>query len=266
MDRSPLVLVHGFTATPGVWAPVLPRLAEHHDVHVPALAGHAGGVAVPDGFEATITVLVDDLEAQLDRAGLETAHLAGNSLGGWLALELAARGRARSVVCLSPGGGWEPGSREEARIVAYFVRTRRLLRHVAPRARTLASRPRLRRLAMRDVCQHGERLTPAQAEEAIRGAWECALVDRMAEAVRRDGPLRELEPLTCPVRIAWAEHDRILPSRGYSERFRRLLPDAEYTTLPGVGHVPMADDPELVARTILEVSAAGDRQAAVAAA
>src|SRR6476661_8295422 len=123
MDREPLVLIHGFTGTGRIWDPVVPLLAAHHDVHAPTLAGHCGGATVPADAKASLTILVDDLEAQLDRAGLATAHLAGNSLGGWLALELAARGRARSVVCLSPAGGWESGSREERRIIAFFVRT-----------------------------------------------------------------------------------------------------------------------------------------------
>ena len=267
MERTPLVLIHGFTATGAVWAPVVPLLSEHHEVHAPTLAGHCGGPEIGDDVERSMAALVDDLEGQLDAMGLDRPHLAGNSLGGWLAIELAARGRARSVVALSPGGGWEAGSREEARIVAFFLRTRKALRHAAPRADFLASRPGLRRIALRDLSAHPERWTRAQAADIIRSAWECSVVEDMGEAVRRDGPLRELErALEVPVRIAWAEHDRVLPERGYSGRFHKLLPDAEYLTLHGVGHVPMADDPQLVARTILEVTAAADREGVGAAA
>lgn len=263
MDRSPLVLIHGFTATGSIWAPVVPLLAEHHEVHTPTLAGHCGGPDIPEGSDRSLGALVEDLVGQLDALGLDRPHLAGSSLGGWLAIELAARGRASSVVALSPGGGWEPGSREEQRIVAYFLRMRKTLRFAAPRAEFLTSRPRLRRVALRDMCTHGERWTPAQAAELIRSSYECSVVEDMGEAVRRDGPLRRLETtLDIPIRIAWAEHDRILPERGYSERFHELLPDAEYLPLPGVGHVPMADDPALVARTILEVTAAAERPAA----
>ena len=256
MERSPLVLIHGFTATGSVWAPVVPLLAERHEVHTPTLAGHCGGPEIAEDSDRSMTALVEDLESQLDALGLDRPHLAGNSLGGWRAIELAARGRARSVVALSPGGGWEPGSREETRIVNFFLRTRKALRHAAPRAAFLASRPGLRRIALRDLCAHPERWTPAQAADIIRSAWECSVVEDMGDAVRRDGPLRELEhALEMPVRIAWAQHDRVLPQRGYSGRFHRLLPDAEYLELPGVGHVPMADDPPLIARTILEVTA-----------
>lgn len=267
MDRLPLVLIHGFTATAAVWAPVVPLLAERHEVHTPTLAGHCGGPEIPAGTDRSLTALVDDLEAQLDALGLDRPHLAGNSLGGWLAIELAARGRASSVVALSPGGGWEPGSREERRIVAYFLRMRKVLRFAAPHAELLTSRPRLRRLALRDLCAHPERWSAAQAADLVRSSYDCTVVEDMGAAVRRDGPLRKLETrLDVPVRIAWAEHDRILPERGYSERFHELLEDAEFVALPGVGHVPMADDPGLVARTILEVTAAAGRPAAATAA
>src|SRR3954452_8089453 len=86
----PLVCLHGFTDTWRSWDLVLPALERHHDVLAPTLAGHAGGPAV-DG-EVREIELADAVERAMDEAGFETAHVVGNSLGGYLALHLAARG------------------------------------------------------------------------------------------------------------------------------------------------------------------------------
>ena len=86
----PLALLHGFLDTWRTWELVLPHLERHHDVLAPTLVGHAGGPALDD--ELTHDVLPDALERAMDEAGFETAHIAGNSLGGYLALQLASRG------------------------------------------------------------------------------------------------------------------------------------------------------------------------------
>lgn len=266
MERSPLVLIHGFSGTPGVWEPVADRLAERHELLVPVVAGHCGGAALADGVACGVPALVDELEAQMDAAGLDTAHVCGNSLGGWLALELAVRGRARSVVALAPAGGWEAGSPEERRLRRLFLRNHRALQLLGPRARSLVSRPGLRKLVLRDISAHPERYTPSQALQAVEGARDCTIYMDLLEAILRDGPPRAFDGIVCPVRIAWGTADRIIPHVRYARRLRDLIPTAEYVELPGLGHVPMVDDPGLVARTILDVTAASDRQAAPAAA
>lgn len=95
--------LHGFTDTWRTWELVLPALERRHEVLVPTLAGHAGGAAI-DG-EQDASTLVDGVERAMDEAGFDTAHIVGNSLGGYVALQLAARGRARSVVALAPVAG-----------------------------------------------------------------------------------------------------------------------------------------------------------------
>src|SRR5215210_4949984 len=117
-EGETLVLVHGFTATWKCWKPVLADLVPRFDVFAPTLHGHDGGPAVPDGPAHTIGEAANHLETLLDEQGIETAHFAGNSMGGALSLELAKRGRARSVVAISPGGGWMDGdAREVERII-----------------------------------------------------------------------------------------------------------------------------------------------------
>src|SRR4051812_37686929 len=100
----PLVLLHGFTDTWRTWGLALPALERRHDVLAPTLAGHAGGPPL-DGPDP-VAAMADAVERAMDEAGFGTARLAGNSLGGYLALRLAARGRARSVVAIAPAGGW----------------------------------------------------------------------------------------------------------------------------------------------------------------
>src|ERR687888_1301375 len=103
----PLVCLHGFTDTWRTWELVLPALERRHDVLAPTLAGHAGGPAL-DG-ETDDAALADAVERAMDEAGFETAHLVGNSLGGHVALQLAERGRAKTVGALAPAGGGGPG-------------------------------------------------------------------------------------------------------------------------------------------------------------
>jgi pimeloyl-ACP methyl ester carboxylesterase len=96
----PLLLLHGITASFRVWEPVLPALEEHHEVFAPTLAGHYGAAALHDGVLANVESLTDRLEERLDELEIARPHVVGNSLGGWLALELPRRGRASSVVAL----------------------------------------------------------------------------------------------------------------------------------------------------------------------
>jgi pimeloyl-ACP methyl ester carboxylesterase len=253
---DPLVLLHGFTGTWRVWLPVVPSLATRFDVLMPTLGGHCGSDPFPDGVEPTVAALADIAEAELDNAGIETAHVAGNSLGGWIALELAKRGRARSVVALSPAGGWwDDEEREEKRLTGFFNRTRRATSLAMPRARGLVTRPRLRKLMFRDVAERGDRIPPGDAEHMMQGVVECSIFSEFMEVVMRDGPAVDLDRISCPVRIAWCEKDRILPMDRYAERYRAAIPGSELVVLEGCGHVPMYDDPQLVADTIADFAA-----------
>ncbi len=262
---EPMVLIHGFSGTGRMWEPVLDTLERSHDVLAVNLAGHVGGAELPAETPVSVDALVDAVERDLDAAGFETAHVVGNSLGGWIAFELANRGRARSVVALSPAGGWEAGTRAESRLQALFTRTYKLSKALIPRVDSLMRRPRLRRALLWQVAAHGERIPPATAAQMVRDSVECPVYSELMDAIMRDGPPQAFDSISCPVLLAWGTRDRIIPSPRYSQRLRELLPHAEWAVLPGLGHVPMSDDPALVARTITEFTArAGDRVPAVA--
>jgi pimeloyl-ACP methyl ester carboxylesterase len=251
---EPLVLLHPFSLCAEVWQPILPMLEQHHEVFALPIPGHAGSDPLPDDYSHTVESAADLLEAKLDAMGIERAHLVGNSLGGWLAIELARRGRALSVVALAPGGGWEPGSPEMRRLLRRFQLSKVLLSvggHVATR---LARWTLPRRYLLRDAVSRPERLTPLEARLLIETSWRCAVYDDVVKAIPTQKLAEPFTELPCPVRLVWGADDRLLPMRGYSERWRRVLPGADFVVLPNVGHVQMYDDPQAVARSILDLT------------
>ncbi|MDQ3724020.1 MAG: alpha/beta fold hydrolase, partial [Actinomycetota bacterium] len=127
-----MVCLHGFTGTWRVWELVLVQLERRHDVLAPTLPGHTGGP--PIGGRVSTDELLDAVERTMDEAGLATAHLVGNSLGGYIALRLAARGRAESVVALAPAGGWAEGDPALPQTLARFTGWQETLRAIGPHA------------------------------------------------------------------------------------------------------------------------------------
>ena len=248
---SPLVLLHGFTDTWRAWIRLLPALEARHEVFAPTLPGHHGGESL-DG-ELSWSSFVDAVERGLDDQGIERAHIAGNSLGGWLALELALRGRALSVVGICPAGGWDRDSPLVKSTKAYFKRMDKVGGWAADHAEGLVARPRLRGLLLRDVVAHGERVPPADAAHMLRGSAGCTARKEIIAMIERDH-FGDLGPIDVPVRIAWGTEDRLLPPKKATARLRQLVPHGEFVDLPGLGHLPMWDDPDAVARTILEVT------------
>ena len=256
---EPMLCVHGITDTWRTWELVLPLLEPHHDVLAITLLGHSGGRAPDPSDEVSLKDLVDEAERDMDAAGLETAHLVGNSLGGWVVLELAARGRARSVTALSPAGGWELGSRRAMRTYWELVSTQWSLRHFESLALELVARPRSRWLALGNLVSHPPSVPRGLAEALVRGAADCpAALPLLAESRREGYP--DLERVDCPVQIAWGSKDRLLPVEHLSARFHQLLPEAEWIELKGAGHLPQIDHPRETAEVIL----AGARAAASA--
>jgi pimeloyl-ACP methyl ester carboxylesterase len=248
-EGEPLVLLHGFTGAWSHWRPVLAPLVARYEVIAPTLAGHLGGPPKPD--VVTIAGAGDALERQLDELGVSTAHFAGNSMGGALSLEMAKRGRARSVVALSPGGGWDPNGPEPERISRFFTRMVRMTKAAMPRAPLILRRPLARQLVFRDVMRHGELVAPPDGIELMRATLGCTVVDDVLAALR-DGKAEteDLEAVSAPTLIAWAQYDRILPMALHAPRFRREIPGVDFRVLARVGHVPMWDDSSLVADTI----------------
>jgi pimeloyl-ACP methyl ester carboxylesterase len=174
-------------------------------------------------------------------------------MGGALALELAKRGRARSVVGLSPGGGWELGNPEGPRIEKFFRRQLKITRATRHRVDKVMARPGLRRLALRDIVRYGEQLPAAEAAAMALSSLECAVVEDVFNSIRTgEGLCRDLDQVRVPTLVAWAQYDRVLPMDRHAAFFRARIPGVTFRVLPKVGHVPMSDDPRLVASTIVD--------------
>jgi pimeloyl-ACP methyl ester carboxylesterase len=219
-------------------------------VFTPTTLGHRGGQTVR--ARTTLTDLVDATERQLDDAGLDRPHIAGHSPGGYLAIELARRGRAQTVTAVSPAGFWSAGDGTAQLVMRGVHRSARVARFAGPAAKIAVGTARGRRTLMGAAVRRSDAMTAAAARAVIDDQAGCTLAGHLF--VADDDCLAPLNPLPCPVTVAWAEYDEVLPLADYRAAVRARLPGARLLVLPGVGHAAMVDDPDRVVRTILEVT------------
>lgn len=249
----PLVLIHGLGHRRQGWDAVLPLLTPHREVITLDLPGHGESPPLRADGKNAISVMADEVAALLASLGLNRPHIAGNSLGGALALILASRGLAASATGLSPAGF--PNHRYQVVYARTFFNTAllsgRVMRPAVPAlARSAAGRAALFGLV---VAKPG-RLSAAQVVGDMAGM---AKSGKAVHAV-----FASFEPFTSgipddiPVTIAWGAKDRIL-SPANAQVARSRLPSARFLSLDGCGHVPMTDDPALIAKVLLEGSAGG---------
>jgi pimeloyl-ACP methyl ester carboxylesterase len=211
---------------------VLPALERRHAVLAPTLAGHAGGPRIEPGA-LTDAALADAVERAMDEAGIGVADLAGNSLGGYVALQLAARGRASAVVAFAPAGGWAPGDESYRETLAAQAELLELMRRVAPLA-------------------GGDDLIAHQ----MLGVAAAPAAGEMLEHALREGWTIDPERITCPVRIVWGTEDSLLRWPAAAARYRKeWLPHADWVVLDGVGHAPQLEVPIEAAELILGFTA-----------
>lgn len=246
----PLVLLHGLGATWRVWRPVLGALTRHHDVLALTLPGHLGAPPLSENTPVTADTLVERIEAELEREGIRAAHVAGNSLGGWLALELARRGRALSVVAVSPIGLLTPD--EIDRLTRRLRASHAVASNLGRLARGLASFGLGRRLLFGDVRHRPASLTAAEAREWFDAFVGCSGFGAMVDALAANSVASLPANLDCPICIAWPTEDRMTPERPFADRFAAALPRAIRARVPASGHIPMGDAPERIAEVILE--------------
>jgi pimeloyl-ACP methyl ester carboxylesterase len=245
-----MVCLHGFTDTWRIWELILPALERRHDVLALTLAGHAGGPPIEG--EVTDSVLADAVERAMDEAGFDTAHLVGNSLGGFVALQLAARGRARSVVALAPAGGWAARDESYKALLALQADLLHMVKAAAPHAETILSTPEGRRRATRLVTVNFEHIPAELLAHQTRGAAACDAALRLIDHAYRVGWSLDPQRITCPVRVVWGADDRLLPWPSAATRLREeWLPHADWVVLDGVGHCPQLDVPLETSELIL---------------
>jgi pimeloyl-ACP methyl ester carboxylesterase len=250
----PLVLLHGFTDTWRTWDLVLPQLERHHDVLAPTLVGHAGGPRLE--VEVTRDLLPDAIERAMDEAGFETAHIVGNSLGGYLALHLAARGRAESVVALAPAGGWAAGDDSYKEMFGFYPELQEHVRTIAPQVESLLASTHGRRMATLSTTTNFEHIPVELLAHQTRAVAACEATVPMVDYALREGYVLDAEKITCPVRIVWGTEDKLLPWPSAAVRYRTdWLPHADWVVLDGIGHCPQLDVPLETAQLILGFTA-----------
>jgi pimeloyl-ACP methyl ester carboxylesterase len=242
------VLLHGFLDTWRTWELVLPALQRHHDVLAPTLAGHAGGPPIAGAM--TDAVLADEVERAMDAAGFELAHFAGNSLGGHVALQLAARGRARSVLALAPAGGWTANA--HLPLLDFQAGLVEQARAIAPHADAIVATAEGRRRATQFITTNYEHIPAELLAHQLRGVAGCVDALRMIEHGRNADWTLDAEKIACPVRVVWGAEDKLLPWPAAAARYRtEWLPQADWVVLDGVGHAPQLDVPLETAELIL---------------
>jgi pimeloyl-ACP methyl ester carboxylesterase len=241
----PLVLIHGIGHTWRGWKPLLPRLEERFDVLAVDLPGFGYSRPFPPGVDSTPEALADAVEDEMGRAGFDRAHIAGNSLGGWIALELARRGRAETVTAISPAGLAHAREKDWG---AGILRALRSLARAVPAPEPLLRNPVTRSLLAGPLSARPWRKDPDETVEETELFAGCPGFEATLPHTLVAQP-RGLTTLDVPVLILWGVLDVVLlPRQG--RRFERLIPGAELRYLRGAGHVPMPDAPEELAGAI----------------
>lgn len=259
---EPLVLLHGIAHRRQAWYPVVDRLAPHRELILVDLPGHGESPRLDTRGRSAPQAMRDELLALFDALRLDRPHIAGNSIGGRFALELAEAGAVRSVTALSPGGFWYS--------YADFVYTCGLFGAVMGAATVLAplAKPLTATRAGRAMLFFWINNRPAAADpERALGDFRGLLRARttLLRFLAAGAPFRGTVPADVPVTIAWARRDMVLPP--YQARVaRKFVPQAEHVALPRCGHVPMGDDPELVAKIVLAGSEPGPARTGTASA
>ncbi|CAM5623941.1 alpha/beta fold hydrolase [Streptomyces purpurascens] len=247
---APLLLLHGIGHHRQVWDPVLPALAAERDVIAVDLPGCGESPALPGGMAHDLSTMNTVLTALCETLEIERPHVAGNSLGGLLALDLARARLVRSVTALSPAGFWNEAERRYA--FAVLMTMRQIARRMPLPVVERLARPAIgRTLLTSTIYARPGRRSP---EAVIAETLALARAQGFSETLRSGRTVQFTDDIVgTPVTVAWGSRDRLLiPRQGV--RAKGVIPGARLVRLPGCGHVPMNDDPALVARVVLDGS------------
>ncbi|WP_405484110.1 alpha/beta fold hydrolase [Nocardia sp. NBC_00511] len=242
---EPLLLIHGLGDDHHAWDRVVPLLSGF-DVVAVDLPGHGKSARLGGGVRPTPDALRNSLIGLLDRLGIERAHVAGNSLGGWMALELGRVGRARSLSLLSPAGLWT--GRERVRNKVLFSVAGVAAGNLEPLLRSVVRTSAGRAAVLFPIAAH-PRAVPVEAAESFVAALAGAAGFYDTRRAVQESRFRGGRDISVPVTVAFGAKDLLLtPDRGQCGE--ELPAHAVWSPLPECGHVPMLDDPEAVAAVI----------------
>ena len=245
-EGEPLLLVHGTGGTRSHWRPVVDALAGKRNLLLIDLPGHGESPSPPPGVPHNPIGYARMLAAMLDELGIDRAHCAGNSVGGWTSLELAMLRRAKSVVAIGPAGLWP--KRDPWRCTMQLWSQHKMGRLFAPLTPRLMRSAVGRTILLRSTMAKPRQMPPDAAVEMAAEFAQTPDFDAHLASTRRER-FRDGQQIEVPVTIAWGEKERLLPRK--ARRQDELPGHARVVILPGCGHSPMWDDPPLVATTIL---------------
>jgi pimeloyl-ACP methyl ester carboxylesterase len=247
---QPLILLHGIGMSHAAWSPVISSLRQTRRVIAFDIAGFGATPPLPRGVPPTVGNLVDGLEQSLRELRLPLPlDIAGNSLGGAMALEAARRGLARTVVAISPIGLWD--AKPPAHVAAIFAVLRAGVRAVPTVLKVLLSNPFLRECLLAVPLSAGSRRMPAR--DAWRSVDDLAAAGAFEDTFECSCAPYDGTAITVPVTVAFGRRDWVLTRRA---RRRDRLPAATWIEPDKGGHVPMWADPIGVAGVILTGTAA----------
>lgn len=252
---EPLLLVHGIGHSGAGWGPVARRLGERFDVFAPDSPGFGASAPLPAGTDPTIDAYADAFAALIGRLGLERPHVAGNSMGGGIALELARRGAVRSATALSPVGFWSDGERRYAQ--GSLRVTTGIPSAARPAVLALTCSALGRRALFAQLFARPGLMPAEEARRLLVDAWNAPSFAAALAAFDRYDFAGGDALFPTPVTVAWGSKDRLLLFASQSRRARDRLPWARHVTLPGLGHTPFFDDPGQVAEVVRAGTVAG---------
>ncbi|HMD52526.1 MAG TPA: alpha/beta fold hydrolase [Solirubrobacteraceae bacterium] len=244
---DPVVLLHGVGHHWQGWRPVIDLLAREFDVLACDSPGFGRSAPLAAGIKPTISAYADAFEWFFAELGLERPHVAGNSMGGAIALELARRRGIRSASAFSPAGFWTGAELRFCQLSLAALGG--VPEPVRPTIEALTRTRAGRVVLFSQTFGFPARLPVDEAIGTLRDAWAAPA---MMGALAAFGEYRFQAPeelRSVPVTIAWGNRDRLLPYRLQAPRARRMLPWATHVTL-GAGHVPFYDDPPAVAAVV----------------
>lgn len=246
-NGEPLVLIHGVGHHWQGFQAVIPDLARDFDVIATDSPGFGESAPLRHAGPPTIPAYVDAFEQWFHAQGIERPHVAGNSMGGAIALELAKRGVVRSATALSPAGFWNAAELAYAKVVLRTIaNTPKPLR---PGVRAGLRSAAGRKAILGVLIRWPERLAAGDAIATTDAAWAAPSFNAAIDAFDLYRYEQATEQSGVPSTVAWGNRDLLLPYWLQAPRARTLVPEAEHVTL-GAGHLPMTDDPPAVAAAI----------------
>lgn len=247
-DSPKLLVIHGIGSMRLCWSPVVGDLAKYFDVVVVDLPGFGKSPVLAADLAADARGFAEVLAALMDSLGWKTAHLLGNSLGGWISFELALMGRAGSITALAPAGIWKTTSPLNTRLV--LVANRYSGKAARPILGIL-KRDRIRKVVLGSLFGNPLLVPGDHAVLHAQGFADNHGWKRVVPALkgkRFEGG----EGITVPITVVFGGKDPLI--RRNQSDLTVLPAHTRYETPPTWGHVPMYDDPEGIVRLVRETS------------